>query len=141
MLLAAGELDFATHDPDDDPHMQHEPATAEDARLLTGLARLAALARERGAPAAERLEFCLLPEHVPVLQLWGELQTQWTHGPQGPTGFNWASLRAHPAVGQLPRAQRPELLDGIATMERAWLGERARQREAAQQAQKQQEMV
>ncbi|MCV2423408.1 DUF1799 domain-containing protein [Paucibacter sp. DJ4R-1] len=115
--------------------MQHDSATAADPRALRGLDRLAALARQRGAPAAQKPEFCLLTENLPVLQLWGELQTQWAHGPMGPTGFNWASLRAHPATGQVPRAQRAEVLGGIATMERAWLTERARLREAAHKEQ------
>ena len=79
---------------------------------------------------AERLEFHLLPCNVPVFHLWCQLQTQWVHGMAGPTGFNWQSLREHPAVQRIPRGRRADLLDGIADMEAAWLSERARIAEA-----------
>lgn len=93
-----------------------------------GLARLAALARQRGAAAArvQRPEFVLLPENVPVLRLWGAIQTQWAHGPLGPVGLQWHSLRAHPDVRCLPGGEREHLLQGIAIMERAWLAQRHR---------------
>jgi hypothetical protein len=73
-----------------------------------------------------RPEFHLLPENVPVLQLWGAVQTQWVHGMSGPTGLNWNSLRQHPAVACIPRGRREGLLQGLADMESAWLAERAR---------------
>lgn len=96
-----------------------------DERSLKGFARLGALARARSAAPVERPEFHLLPDNVPVFQLWGEVQSQWAHGPMGPTGFNWHSLRAHPAVRRVPAAQREDLLQGVADMESAWLGARA----------------
>lgn len=95
-----------------------------------GLARLAALARQRGAAPVERPEFVLLPENVPVLRLWGAIQTQWAHGPLGPVGLQWNSLRAHPDVRSLPGAERERLLQGIAVMERAWLAQRHRMQAA-----------
>lgn len=82
--------------------------------------------RQRGGVVDGRQEFCLLPENVPVLRLWGDLQSQWVHGMSGPTGFNWASVREHPSVGCIPRRRRARYLDGIAEMEGAWLAERAR---------------
>ena len=72
----------------------------------------------------ERPEFCLLPENVPVLRLWGAVQTQWAHGSMGPTGFQWNSLRAHPDVRAIPSPEREPLLRGLAVMERAWLAQR-----------------
>lgn len=75
---------------------------------------------------AQRPEFHLLPENVPVFQLWGQVQTQWRHGHAGPTGFDWQSLRQSPAVCRLPRRKRGGLLQGLEVMEQAWLQERAR---------------
>lgn len=72
----------------------------------------------------QRPEFVLLQENVPVLRLWSAVQTQWAHGPLGPTGFQWHSLRMHPDVCGLPEAEREPLLRGIAVMERAWLAQR-----------------
>ncbi len=103
-----------------------------DDRAAVGLARLAALARQRGAARVEKPEFVLLRENVPVLQLWGAVQTQWSHGPMGPTGLHWHSLRAHPDVRAVPSAQREALLQGIAVMERAWLAARHRIQAAEQ---------
>ena len=58
------------------------------------------------------------------------MQSQWVHGHNGPTGLNWASLRAHPAVREGLRAleagEREARLHGLAVMEQAWLAERAR---------------
>lgn len=82
--------------------------------------------RQRGAEPAARPEFHLLPENVPVLRLWGAVQSQWTHGMAGPTGFAWHSIREHPAVQRIPRGRRAALLAGLAEMETAWLSERAR---------------
>lgn len=94
------------------------------------MARLAALARRVAAPPVERPEFVLLRENVPVLRLWSAVQTQWAHGPFGPTGFNWQSLRAHPDVRSISAHERPALLQGVAVMERAWLAQRHRMQAA-----------
>lgn len=96
-----------------------------DDRALKGFARLGQLARARSVAPVERPEFHLLPDNVPVFQLWGEVQSQWVHGPMGPTGFSWHSLRAHPAVRRIAAAQREDVLQGIADMESAWLTARA----------------
>lgn len=86
----------------------------------------AALSSRRVArPIGQKL-FYLLPENVPVLSLWWQVQTQWVHGMAGPTGFNWPSLRQHPVVVRIPRHRRERLLSGLADMEEAWLAERAR---------------
>lgn len=95
-----------------------------------GLARLAQLVRQRGPARDSRPEFALLPCNVPVLQLWGAVQSQWQHGPMGPTGLQWHSLRAHPDVCAVPEAEREPLLQGLAVMERAWLAQRHRMQAA-----------
>ena len=82
----------------------------------------------------ERPSFVLLAENVPVLRLWGAVQTQWAHGPMGPTGFAWHSVRAHPEVRAIPAAQREPLLQGLAVMERAWLAQRHRMQAAEARA-------
>lgn len=82
--------------------------------------------RERGGAADAQQEFFLLPENVPVLRLWGQVQGQWLHGMAGPTGLAWAGVRAHPAVARIPRGRRRRLLAGLAEMEGAWLAERGR---------------
>lgn len=61
-----------------------------------------------------------------MLRLWGAVQSQWAHGPMGPTGFNWLSLRAHPDVRATHACEREGHLQGLADMERAWLRARAR---------------
>lgn len=61
-----------------------------------------------------------------MLRLWGRVQSQWVHGMAGPTGFNWVSLRQHPAVTSVPKCRREKLLQGLAEMEAAWLIERNR---------------
>lgn len=65
-----------------------------------------------------------------MLRLWSAVQTQWSHGPLGPTGFNWQSLRVHPEVCSIPEAERESLLRGVADMERAWLAQRHRMQAA-----------
>lgn len=81
--------------------------------------------RRPAAPTAKRV-FWLFPENLPVLRLWGQVQSQWVHGMAGPTGFNWPSVRQHPAVCCIPRARRERALQGLAEMEAAWLTERNR---------------
>lgn len=142
MLLAAGEL--GTDEPDDDDDAAPAPpepgaSHAPGAGALAGLDRLAALAQQRQLesrpPDDLRRAFALWPEHLPILQLWTRVQTQWRQGFQGPTGFDWASLRAHPACASAPPEHREDWLAGLAVMEQAWLAERAR---LAEQQRKQQ---
>lgn len=123
-MLAAEELHLGEEE-DSDVAPEPEPNSA-DARKLRGIERLAAIARQRGAAVDGRLPFYLHPENVPVFRLWGQVQTQWVHGMAGPTGFNWPSLREHPAVVRIPRRRREQLLAGLAHMEGAWIAERAR---------------
>lgn len=74
--------------------------------------------RVRADPA-----FWLWPEHVAVLNLWFAAQTQWRHGMAGPTGLDYAGVRAAPAFRRIPRADRERVLDDVCVMERAWLPE------------------
>lgn len=86
-----------------------------------GLARLAALP----PPKLQHEDFHLLPENVPVLALWGAVQTQWRHGMAGPTGLDYQGVRASPAFRAVERKKREEVFEGLCIMERAWLTRRA----------------
>ena len=78
-------------------------------------------------------EFHLLPECVPVLDLFQAVQTQWRYGAAGPTGLDYSGVRAHPAFRRIPRAGREEMLDDLCVMERAWLAKDAQRRTSAAQ--------
>lgn len=53
------------------------------------------------------------------------MQTQWRHGYAGPTGLDYAGVRASPAFRVIPRRQQEECMAGLCVMERAWLEKRA----------------
>lgn len=95
---------------------------------------LARLAQVRRAHPVELPEFHLRPECLPVLGLWGEVQTQWRSGFSGPTGLDYAGVRASPAFRRLPRDEREDLFADLCVMERAWLAKR--QQIAAEEAQR-----
>lgn len=61
----------------------------------------------------------LWPELVPALNLWFAVQTQWRHGWGGPTGLDYAGVRASPAFRALDRAQREPAFADLCIMERA----------------------
>lgn len=76
----------------------------------------------RGSPAGFTVqEYHVLPENVPVLDLFQAVQTQWFYGPNGVTGMNYQGVRAHPAFLRVPRKRREALLEGVEVMERAFL--------------------
>lgn len=85
----------------------------------------------RAAPKAQHLVFHLWPEHVQAFALFQSVQTQWRMGPVGPTGFDYASLRAHPAVRAWPHADRERLLGELAILESGFLDAAAAIRAAA----------
>lgn len=69
-----------------------------------------------------------------VLRLWGGVQTQWRHGFAGPTGLDYAGVRASPAWHAAPLRRRERLFAELVVMERAALvewGRMARERHAA----------
>jgi hypothetical protein len=83
------------------------------------------LVREDEGCAAEPAESAdvleLWPEHVPAVELWFAVQTQWRHGFSGPTGLDYAGVRASPRFRALPHAMREGVFADVCTMERATL--------------------
>lgn len=94
---------------------------------------MAGLRREGPSRAQQRYlaaePWHLWPEHLEVLSLWREVQTQWVTGPVGATGLSypgvWSELGRR-AWG--PARRRDRLFGELKTMERAALAEWARQR-------------
>lgn len=70
-------------------------------------------------------EFVLWPENVPVLGLWGAVQTQWRVGMAGPIGLDYAGVRASPAFRGIAETEQEDVFEGVCIMERAWLAKRA----------------
>ncbi len=95
-----------------------------------GLARLAALAREGRIQPVAGEEFHLRPDCLPAFGLWTAVQTQWRHGFAGPTGLDYAGVRASPAYRRIPPQDRAEVFEDLCVMERAWLARRAELAEA-----------
>lgn len=70
-------------------------------------------------------EFHLMAENVPVLGLWGAVQTQWRSGMAGPIGLDYSGVRASPAFRRIEEAEQEDVFEGVCIMERAWLARRA----------------
>lgn len=86
------------------------------------------------ADAAGPQLYHLWPEHVPVLELWSAVQTQWRVGMAGATGLDYAGVRASPAFQRLrPRRRAERIFAELCLMERATLEEWAQRREQQQQ--------
>jgi hypothetical protein len=60
------------------------------------------------------------------------VQTQWRHGFNGPTGLDYAGVRASPAWRKLRK--REQAFADVCVMERAWLAEAREQRERKAQS-------
>lgn len=91
------------------------------------MARLQSLVQSGHIKLADgREEFHLLPENVPVLGLWGAVQTQWRSGMAGPTGLDYPGVRACPSFLRIAEADREDVFEGVCIMERAWLAKRAK---------------
>lgn len=71
-------------------------------------------------------EFFLLPECVPAFDLFMAVQTQWRVGPLGPTGLDYAGVRASPAFRTIPAREREAVFGDLVHIERGWLTEKAR---------------
>ncbi|HNB42708.1 MAG TPA: DUF1799 domain-containing protein [Burkholderiaceae bacterium] len=96
---------------------------------MQGFAAVAASAAARAAVRAP--EFHLWPEHVPVLELWGVVGTQWLYaGMGGATGLNYAGVEAAMRLHGVPRAERADRFAELRVMERAALAEWARRAKA-----------
>lgn len=65
--------------------------------------------------------FHLWPEHLPALALWSDVQTQWRVGMAGPTGLDYAGVRASPAFVALRRSKREKVFADLCIMEAAAL--------------------
>lgn len=87
------------------------------------------------APAAAPADvqvFRLWPEHEAALNLYYAVRTQWRVGVSGPTGLDYAGVRAAPAFRRLgPR--REQVFEDLCAIERGWLEEHARQLQQARQ--------
>lgn len=76
-------------------------------------------------------EFHLWPEHVPALELWGIVGTQWLYsGMGGATGLNYGGVEAAMRLHGVPRADRADRFAELRVMERAALAEWARRAKA-----------
>lgn len=80
-------------------------------------------------------EFLLWAEHRAALDLYCAVDTQWRVGMVGPTGLDYAGVRAAPAF-RLLGAQREQVFADLCFIERGWL--RAHSQRIRQQRQQQQ---
>lgn len=63
----------------------------------------------------------LWPENLLAWQCWMAVQTQWRVGMGGPTGLDYAGVRAFLDLAGLRKKDRLEVFAGLAAMERATL--------------------
>jgi len=150
-LLASGLLVSQPADDDDalpssTPAPQARPEDVATPEQLAELARSLGLERSRQAmalqplpqpPEPEPQEWRLWSEHVAALDLFNAAGTQWRVGHSGPTGLDYAGVRASPAFRGLPRATREQTFADLCVIERGWLAEERRQA-ALRRAQQQQ---
>lgn len=80
------------------------------------------------ARSGEELVFWLWPQHVPALELWCAAQTQWRHGLGGPTGLDYAGVRASPTFEGMDGGERERAFADLCVMECAALAAWADQR-------------
>lgn len=79
------------------------------------------------------VEIQLWPDNVLAWQCWLDVQTQWRTGMGGPTGLDYAGVRAYldeACVG--PEQDRPYIWGALREAERAVLRHMSRQREREQ---------
>lgn len=79
----------------------------------------------------------LWPEHLPVLNLYHGVQTQWRREQGLRQGLDYAGVRAAPAFRRIPRAERERVFEDLVVVEHAWLVERQRLRQLEQAQQPQ----
>lgn len=65
--------------------------------------------------------FELWPEHLPALQLFRAVETQFRWSDGQPTGLDYTGVRASPAFRRLPRDKREDVFEDVCAMERAWI--------------------
>lgn len=76
------------------------------------------------APAAGLPQWVLWVEHEPAYHLFQSMGTQWRYGTNGPTGLDYAGVRASPQFRRLARDQRELVFEDVCIVERAWLVEK-----------------
>jgi len=115
-----------------EPGSQDEPA-ADDPDSVNALLAAAGLIAE-GPSSQQQLwesaeEFWVLPDNLPVLELWRAVQTQWRTGPAGATGLDYLGVEACIRMtARGSRRRRAEWFRGLQVMERATLEEWAEAR-------------
>lgn len=82
-----------------------------------------------GPVAPANPPFYLWPEHVPAVELWLAVQTEWRTDMGTRTGLCYASIRARPVFRRMAPRRRERALAGVAVMERAALDAWAEQRD------------
>lgn len=126
-LLAADEF------VSEAPRSEQDAPAVEAPKRARGYAAKAAAIRRARALAVDT--FWLWPEHVPVLDLWTSVRTQWRYSEGERTGLDYVGVRASPVFRAIRgRRQREETFSGLVVMEHAWIAERNR-RAAARAAQ------
>jgi hypothetical protein len=65
--------------------------------------------------------FYLWPCNLPAWNLFWDVQTQWRHGFNGPTGLDYQGVTAWMQANAIPGEQWAELLCGVRACERARL--------------------
>jgi len=117
-LLARGDLNL--------DELLGETTAPAESEIENALAMLG-LYVEGGLTLADE-EFWLWPENEQVFLLWMEVQTQWTVGPAGPIGLNYAGVDVCLVRGEIPRQDRNKAFKLVMLMERAALEEWASRR-------------
>lgn len=121
-LLARGELHFTSKGGGNEP----------DQDLVKTLAALGLEAEPAELAAfVEDPPFHLWPEHVPALDLWGRVQTQWRMGFDGATGLDYAGVEVVMRRHGVPRGERDERFAELQVMERAALAAWSEKRAAS----------
>lgn len=118
-----------------------QPGDVASAEELGALAAQLGVRRPRQAMALQPApqppvgEFLLWAEHEAALDLYYAVDTQWRIGVAGPTGLDYAGVRAAPAFRRLG-ARREQVFSDLCHIERGWL--RAHALRIRQQRQQQQ---
>ncbi|MCU0963533.1 MAG: DUF1799 domain-containing protein [Burkholderiaceae bacterium] len=101
----------------DEADARAEEDAAERARALAAFG----MRLEDEAPAQELPGFHLLPECVPVFQLWRNVQTQWRVGMMGPTGLDYAGVEAYMRMARTQLRREADTIELLRAMEVATL--------------------
>ena len=78
----------------------------------------------------------LWPDNVVAWGVWCDVQTQWAHSPGGPSGLQYAGVRAHLDEMGFAGTERRDIYAGVRAAERATLDALALKREQAEHNQR-----